>query len=593
MSLDDVKLHLVDDTETAFELMRWLGTEDAKSGIGVDTETTGLQRDSRVRLVQIGGFVHGWSIPLDDWLGLTKEIARRYDGPIYMHNATYDQPKLERHGVLFPRNRIRDTMVMSHILEPNVSKALKSQSERYVDSQAANAQGDLDKILREGGWSWETVPVDFGPYWQYGALDPVLTRHLAAHHEPLVRVTAPGAFDLENSVQWVTYDMASYGAHIDVPYARQRLEEFNAYVKRAGDWVQDTYGVSAGSNAKIVELLQAEGYEFSEKTAGGAYKLDKEVLGDIDHPLAQTVLKRRQLQKLASTYLSHFVHEVDDQDCIHPTVNTLGARTGRMSMQDPNLQNLPRKSERNKAAETVRNCISARPGHTMLMCDFDQIEMRILAHLSGDTNLINAFHDTSTDFFVGLARQMFDDPTLQKKDPRRQITKNAGYSEIYGAGIPKFAATAGISEEQARQVKERWAQLYPGTKRFARHVESYAWNAQHNTGVPYYPSPVTGRHHVADPNKIYALLNYLIQGSAAEVFKGKLMELSAAGLGAWMVAPVHDEIILDVPNEHLEDAVQVLKSVMNDPTSYRVPISASVSYGQRWGAKSAWGDEDE
>jgi len=591
MSLDDVKLHLVDDVETAFELMRWLGTEDAARGIGVDTETTGLARSYRVRLLQVGGFEHGWAIPLDDWRGLSKQIAAVYDGPVYMHNATFDQPKLERKGVFFSRSRIRDTMVMSHIIEPNMPKALKSQCERHVDRLAAGAQGDLDKILREGGWTWETVPTDFQPYWLYGALDPVLTRHLAAFHEPLVQLQAPASFDLENSVQWVTYDMTDYGAHIDAPYTRKRLDEFRQYVERAGQWVKDTYGVSAGSNEAIVALLQAEGYDFTEKTAGGAYKLDKDVLGDIDHPLAQTVLKRRQLQKLASTYLSHFATEVDANDCIHPTINTLGARTSRMSMQEPNLQNLPRKSERNRAAETVRNCVSARPDHTMLMCDFDQIEMRILAHLSNDPNLIAAFK-APDDFFVELARQMFDDPMIEKKDPRRQITKNAGYAEIYGAGIPKFAATAGISLDQARQVKNRWNQLYPGTKRFAREVESFAWNTQRETGVPFFPSPVTGRHHVAYPNKIYALLNYLIQGSAAEVFKGKLMELSAAGLGEWMVAPVHDEIILDVPNEHVEDAVKTLKSVMNDPTTYRVPISASVSYGQRWGLKVNWDDEE-
>jgi DNA polymerase-1 len=96
---------------------------------------------------------------------------------------------------------------------------------------------------------------------------------------------------------------------------------------------------------------------------------------------------------------------------------------------------------------------------------------------------------------------------------------------------------------------------------------------------------------VADTNKIYALLNYLIQGSAAELFKLKLMELDAAGLGQWMVVPVHDEVVLDVPNEHVNEAVATLRSVMNDVTTYAVPITASVSYGQRWGSKEPWPGE--
>lgn len=591
MPLDDVKLHLVNDFATAQQFMSWLDTEDCVDVLGVDTETTGLQRDARVRVTQFGGRVHGWCVPQNEWRGLIKEVARRYTGHYVLHNAPFDQPKLLADGVHIPRGRIRDTMTMSHILEPNVSKALKNQASRHVDSLAAAGQAQLDKAIKHGGWDWDTVPIDFGPYWQYAALDPVLTVHLHDHHWPLVQAQAPDSFELESAVQWVTYDMEVYGAHVDAAYTQDKYDSFMDYVTKSEKWVRDTYHVGPGSNDAIIEVLQAEGYDFTKVTNGGKLALDRDVLEGIDHPLAQTVLKRRRLQKLASTYLKHFLQGRDANDCIHPSINPLGARTGRMSMSEPNLQNLPRKNADNPAAEVVRNCISAREGHTMLMCDFDQIEMRLLAHLSGDPGLITAFrhaHETGEDFFVNLARTIYQDPTIVKKDPRRQVTKNAGYSEIYGAGIPKFALTAGISQDQARAVKERWVQLYGGTKRFAKEVESYAWNAQRETGTPFYPSPVTGRRHVADVNKIYALLNYLIQGSAAEVFKRKLIELDNAGLGPWMVAPVHDEIILDVPNEHLEDAVQTLMKVMNDTTSFRVPITASASYGERWGSKKEW-----
>lgn len=567
--------------------MRWLSTEDAKDEIAVDTEGTGLViGKDRVKLVQVGGFTHGWAIPWHSWNGLFAEIVKKYEGRWIMHNSKYDAGMLSNQGetsVHIPRHKIDDTRVMSHVREPHMSTALKNQATRWVDPLAAGLQTNL----KETKWTWETVPWDYGPYWQYGALDTVLTRHLKDVHYPFIMADAPDAYYLENSVTWTLEKMERRGAHIDVPYAREKFRAFLTFVEESERWIWDHYKVKAGSNAAIIEILEREGYVFTKATASGAKALDKEVLGHIDHPLAQTVLQRRQLQKLANTYLKHFIEEVDSDDCIHHSINSLGARTSRMSMERPNLQNLPRKSEANPAATTVRNSVSARPGHTLLMCDFDQIEMRLLAHLSSDPGLIAAFHSPN-DFFVELARSMFDDPTLEKKDKRRQITKNAGYAKIYGAGIAKFALTAGVPEQTARAVMSRWDSLYPGTKRFSKAVESVAWQRQRDEGVGYARSLLTKRRQVADQNKIYALVNYLIQGSAAEVFKSKILELDAAGLGDWMIAPVHDEIILDVPNENLEDAVHTLEKVMNDHKSFSVPITASVSYGPRWGEKTDW-----
>src|SRR6185369_10480365 len=155
------------------------------------------------------------------------------------------------------------------------------------------------------------------------------------------------------------------------------------------------------------------GYEFSKATKSGAVSLDKDVLGHIDHPLAQAVLRRRQYQKMASTYLKFYLEHTQSDGCVHPSINTLGTRTGRCSMDHPNLQNLPRKNEHNPAATVVRNCVRARPGHTLLMADFDQIEMRGLAIMSRDPGLVAAFR-APEDFFVTVARNIFSDPSLVK-----------------------------------------------------------------------------------------------------------------------------------------------------------------------------------
>lgn len=590
--LQDVKLHLVDNFDTACEMMRWLGSEDAAGSIAVDTETTGLViGKDHVRLAQLGGMLHGWAIPYHLWGGLFGDAIKRYEGDFDMHNAKFDEGMLAHNPgeikVKIPRHRIHDTRIMSHILEPNMSTALKPQAARHVDAAAAGLQMNLAKTT----WTWENVPWDYAPYWSYGALDTVLTRHLKEHHYPRVLLDAPDAYELERAYQWVAANMERYGAHIDVPYAREKYGQFMDFCARAEKWIMDEFGVKAGSNAAIIEILQAAGFVFDKQTASGAWALDKEVLDGIDHPLATTVKQRRQLQKLASTYLHHFITEADANGMIHPSINTLGARTSRMSMERPNLQNLPRKSSLNPAAEAVRNSFLSRyadDGGELIMCDFDQIEMRLMAFLSNDPGLIAAFKGED-DFFINLAREIFDDPTLSdKKDPRRQLTKNTGYATIYGAGVAKSAATAGVSEDQMRAVRTRWDRLYPGTSRLAKEVERVAWARQRDEGEPYVRCPVSGRRQVGDKNKIYALVNYLIQGAAASLFKKKQLALDAAGLGDFMVVPVHDEIILDVPMDSIGDVVQILDELMNDMTSFSVPITASVSHGKRWGEKVDW-----
>jgi DNA polymerase-1 len=588
MSLDDVQLHLIEDLEDCGKFLTWLSSRDAES-IAVDTETTGLvQGTDFVRLVQVGGAVHGWAIPWDQWNGVFRDVVRRYEGRYILHNALFDHGMLGNSDCVLPSDRIDDTWVGANVLESHVSAALKSQASRHVDELAAGAQAQLDTAIKKGGWTWATVPINYGPYWQYAALDTVLTRHLWDYQRPLIEAIAPKSYDLELSVLWVIAKMMKYGAFIDREYAIEKKRAFDDFVEEAGVWVKSEYGVSAGSNQAVVKVLQDLGFTFSKATQAGAVALDKEVLDGIDHPLAQTILRRRQLQKLSSTYLSHFIDEADASGCIHPSINPLGARTGRMSIKEPGLQTLPRKSDRNKAAETVRNCVATRyDGGSLLMCDFGQIEMRVLAHMSGDRNLQQAFLGEE-DFFVNLARALFSDPRLDKKDSRRQITKNVGYAKIYGAGIPKLALTAGISEDQARLVMTRWDQLYPGVRQFQTDVDRRAWARQRDDGAPYAVSPLTGKRLFADTNKVYALVNYLIQGVGAELLKMKILELDAAGLGDYMVVPVHDEIVLDVPANMIDDAARTLRDTMNDNQLLAVPITAEVSAGQRWGAKEEY-----
>lgn len=425
----------------------------------------------------------------------------------------------------------------------------------------------------------------------YAAIDTVLTTQVTDVLLPRVQAECPQAYDLELATMWVTDRMEHYGAHVDQAYVKRAADEFEQFIEAAGKWCKDAYGVSAGSSQQVVNALIAEGHDFTERTATGLFKLDKDVLESINHPLAQTVLKRRQVEKLAKSYLRHFSEEADGDDLIHCSINTIGARTGRMSITNPALQTLPRFNTRNTAANTVRNCISARPGHTLLMCDFDQIEMRVLAYLSKDQGMRDAFL-SDRDFFIAMACQIYGLDDMKKSDERRNLTKGTSYGKVYGAGIQKLAETAGVEFMEAKRFMDKFDSNFPG---ISTYIDSLMQTAQENRlihGVPCVFSPLTGRRHVGDRMKEYALTNYMIQGLAAELFKTKLLEIDASGLGQWLMLPVHDEVILDVPHEHVPHAVRTLEEIMNDVEMIApIPVTASVSYGLRWGSKTDWKDE--
>jgi DNA polymerase I-like protein with 3'-5' exonuclease and polymerase domains len=601
-ALDDVELTLITTPDDVANFQRWLGERRPLNGVAYDTETTGLDTTTdKVRLMQFGDAKHGWAMDRDDWLGLARWVFNTYEGSFYMHNAGYDVPITQNScGISIPRHRVHDTMVMSAINESHMSKGLKQQATRHVDSGAAGLQADL----KNTAWTFETVPIDYAPYWQYGALDPVLTYMLAEHHEPIVQAEAPRAYEIEMAVLWVVEKMKQYGTHIDRRYAEEHLKKFSDYCDSIEKWCQDEYGVKPGSNQDIIGILAEQGFQFDKPTKSGAISLDAEVLDGIDHPLAQAVLNRRKAQKMASTYLRFYVQRADHDDLIHPTFNTLGARTSRMSCSEPNLQNLPRLGT-SKFGDVVRNCISTRYGTpwdsaqdyltnatdpdrgSLLFCDYSQIEMRVLAHFANENAMIEAFQ-SDQDFFVTLARQIFHDDTIDKKDKRRQVTKNAGYATIYSAGVRKFSQTAGIPEAQGREFMARWNTLYPNVRKFQDQVLNIAMQRLHEEGIGYARSPLTNRKYVAEHNKEYALVNYMIQGAAAELNKLKLVELDAAGIGEWMFATVHDEVLLDVPGEHVREVVATLESIMNDDKLLRVPIEAEASFGERWGQKVSW-----
>ena len=600
--LSDVKLKLVRTLDDALEFKRWMSEDRGRDELlAFDTETTGLDPfTNRVRLVQVGDALTGWAIPLDDWRGLVKEIVREWSGHWVMHNAKYDVAMMSQaEGIDFNLARVHDTRYMCHILNPLEPTALKSQAAKYIDPKAASMQRQLDELLNSG-YSWESIPITTeGPcaaYWIYGALDPVLTRRLFDIKYGPTMAEAPMAYDIELAVAWVTMFMERKGVRVDRDFTRLKGIEFETEFHELSATCEREWGVKPNSAQDVVKVLLADGVKLTKFTPGGAYSLDKEVLETIDHPLANLVKRRRRLEKMQSTYIRRFMEYSEHDGRLHPRINTIGGsgksaresggtsgvKTSRMSMDTPNLQQLPRGDD--DITSAIRNCIVSSENSTLVMFDFDQIEMRVMAHLSGDEGMKKAFTG-DVDFFTALAREVYHAPDLVKSDPRRQVTKNYGYATIYGAGIPKLAKTAGVSEDEIRVLDALFNQAYPGVKRMQRGIEGDALRRLRSEGMAYSRSPLTNRRYAAMEGKEYALVNYTIQGMSAEILKIKLLQLHAAGLGEYMVLPIHDEVMLDVPDDLVHDVAHEVGMVMNDDVLISIPLTAGGATGKRWGEK--------
>jgi DNA polymerase-1 len=597
--LERARAHLVRTTDDAAELLRWLST---KTVIAIDTETTGLDHDTdHARLVQVGDAMDGWSIPFEWFWGLVRDIVDRFRGTYVMHNATYDHTMLSNGGIVIPTHKIDDTRLQAHVLSSTGSLALKNIAQRLVDPRAAAAQQELsDSLGRNGGWTWETIPVDFGPYWQYAALDTILTKRVWDIQTPLVNADAPLSYQLEMAVSWVCEKMARKGAKLDREYTALFAEELTGYIVQVEEWCKTNYNLSPGSTVPVVAALERDGVQFNKRTATGKISIDAEVLSGINHPLASAVLGRRQAQKIVSTNLRAYLELSERDGRVHPSINTVGGnrknpfesgggrgvRTGRMSMDSPNLQNVPKHT---KEGDRIRNCFVADEGNQWVKFDFGQIEMRLFAHLSKDPELIKLFH-TDVDPFLGATRQIFRDETISKEDIRRQRMKNAFYAKLFGAGTDQFARTAGIRTQsgeldlsEASAFLIRLDQMYPGIRAFQREVEAIANLRKMQEGEAYIRSPLTNRKHVADDGRVYSLVDYIMQGTAGEILKMKMLEADQAGLGEFMILSVHDEIDLDVPEDQVDDAVETLQMIMNDDKLLSVPLTAVGSVGQRWG----------
>lgn len=593
--LSGVNVHFVNNSDEVGNLMRWLGERHANDAIAFDTETGGLEWwNKRLRLVQFGDTLTGWSIPWDRWGGVAVEVLQKWDGQLIAHNAKFDTHFLRHHSggeIQTPWDRTHDTAIMAHLLEPTRPRGLKPLAAALVNPQAVAGQAGLEQAVSAQKWTWDTIPIDFEMYWAYGALDTVLTAHLYDIFKNDIAASYSELYGLEMAVSGIICKMEAKGMRVDVDHVHSAMAKIDMFVAQMQDYIKAEYpgAVNAKGSptaATLTDYFQSVGVPLTVLTDSGKnYKMDKEVLASIDHPLAEQVVKLRQAQKINGTYLGNFLELRDSDDLLHCSVNTLGARTGRMSISDPALQTLPRDSKENPFAIIVRDSFIPRYENVLVSSDFDQVEMRLLCHFAETGKSPQPMLEAimSGDLHTETARRVYNDPGLLKKDPRRQLAKNAGFAKIYGAGLEKFALTAKVSVAAAKDFLDRYDIMFPDVRVFQRAVEAVGQQRLASEGQAYVKSPI-GRFHPTERYAIYKLTNYLIQGTAADVLKQTLVDLDSAGFGDMMLLPVHDEIIFDVPRVDAEEMMRTITSVMKQD-QWLAPLTVEASAVERWGDK--------
>jgi DNA polymerase-1 len=598
--LSGVSLHYIDSTEQAMEFKRWLGERRPRPVLGLDTETSGLDpyaRDAKLRLIQFGDGEHGWAMSWDLWKGLALEALTEWEGDWVGHNiASFDVRWIEEHSPYrFQAHRVRDGMLAAHIIDPLGPGALKTLSSRLVDPKASAGQQALHDAMTKNKWTWATVPTDFKLYWAYGALDPVLSYKLDLGFASQIGQGGryEEIFDLEMAARFVVTRMQQRGARIDLDYVQRVGQEQADYAAALIKWCRDHYKISMRRNQTLVKLFEDLGETitvFSEKT--GAKSVDKyqmEIFTASELPgvpdLAQAVLDMRRASRNAVSYFGSLEDHATygpDGYIVRSEIRTLAARTSRMSISAPPLQQIPKRDA------LVRAAFIAREGRRLIPVDFDQIEMRLLAHFSDDRDLQRAFLEadaTGGDFFTVMGAEIYSDRDFRKADKRRGLVKNTMYGKAYGAGIGKMAESAGVPYAQMEPVVHAVDARYPGIRRFMKSIEDIGMRRLRNEGQGYVVTPY-GRRLPCDDDKVYALTNYLHQGHAAEIFKRSLVDLDMAGWADYMVLPVHDEILLDVPEEHVEEAMNSVPKVMSNMADYVVPLTASAE-----GPFTNWGEK--
>jgi DNA polymerase-1 len=597
---------VVVDTEAALaELVTRLKNAPA---ISFDTETTSTDQMSAV-LVGISLAIEpgrGYYIPVGhkDPQAAQLPLARVLEalrGPLtdagipkYGHNLKYDVIVLARYG-LHPAPLSFDTMIAEWLINPaSRNLGLKNLSWVRLDFRMT----EIEELIGKGAKQISMAEVPVAKAAAYAAADaavvfrlvPLLQKELDATH-------ANGLFrDLEMPLVDVLVGMEMAGIALDKHFLARMSDELSQRIGQIEKGVYQLAGVNFNINSPqqlsevLFDRLKLPHPDRSARTSTGFYSTAAGILESLSgkHPVVDLVLEYRELSKLKSTYLDALPQQVNHvTGRVHTSYNQTGSVTGRIASSDPNLQNIPIRTEIGKQ---VRQAFIADAGHSLLSVDYSQVELRIVAHIAEDEAMLAAFQG-GQDIHAATAGAILGLPIQDVSREQRRHAKAINFGLIYGMSAFGLTRTTDLTLGEAEDFVQAYFEQFPGVKRYLDGARRQAVEQEYVETLlgrrRYFPGLKNQNNRNIRSREEREAVNAPIQGTAADIMKIAMLHvpeaLKAAGLSGRMLLQVHDELVLECPDGELRQTAALVRSVMENAYKLSIPLATEARSGRNWG----------
>ena len=394
--------------------------------------------------------------------------------------------------------------------------------------------------------------------------------------------------DIELPLAYVLRDMEREGFLVDASVLQDLGKDFKVHISKLTDEITEMAGekVNINSPKQLGELLFNKlGIPSPTKKISTRAEV-LEQLAD-EYPICAKLLEYRKYQKLQSTYIDALIPMRDENGRIHTKFDPVGTATGRISSSEPNLQNIPVRTELGKA---IRGAFVARPGWVLVDADYSQIELRVLAHISGDPTMIHAFNEDQ-DIHARTASEVYGVPLSQVTPQMRSACKAVNFGIVYGISEFTLAKNIGVSRYKAKDFIERYFKRYPGVKRYMDEAVATGYRQGYVTTLMgrrrYLPELQSGNYNLRSFGERCAM-NSPIQGTAADIIKLAMIKVHHAlrdsGFAAKLIMQVHDELIIEAPQAEAERVKALLRDCMEGVYPMSVPLKTDINIGGDWRA---------
>ena len=590
---------------TEAELDQWLDKLNQAELIAIDTETTSLDyMDARLVGISFTTRAHEAAyIPLrHDYPGcpgqLELELVLKKMRPLLEseackklgHNLKYDLSVFANHDIKL-NGVTHDTMLQSYVLDSTATRHdMDSLAKKYLDYDTIHYEDVAGKGAKQIPFS--EVSVETAAH--YAAEDADITMRLHEHLWPLL--SKQDALkdiyrDIEMPLLLVLSRMERNGVLIDADalhlQSTELMREMEQIEQQAHEVAGQAFNISSPKQIQTI-LYDKMGLPVLAKTPKGQPSTAESVLQDLsqDYELPRLILEYRSLSKLKSTYTDRLPQQINrTTGRVHASFHQAVASTGRLSSSDPNLQNIPIRTSNGRK---IRQAFIARPGHKILSADYSQIELRIMAHLSGDAGLLTAFQQ-NTDVHRQTAAEVFSVAVDEVSDSQRRAAKAINFGLIYGMSPFGLARQLGIGRAEAKDYVDRYFARYPGVKEFMEQIKQSARDTGYVETVfnrrlylPEIKSRNAARRQYAERTAI----NAPMQGTAADIIKKAMIaidnRIAAHGNGIQMIMQVHDELVFEVADELVIELTEKIRQDMETAATLRVPLVVETGVGDNW-----------